>query len=113
MADAQQAAPGGVPSWLSTAWQDFLNSIGGGLPGISNDLFTGIGSGANSFFKTIGSQIGAGIESGFVYLLKDLWAVIVGPVEIISGAILAIAILIFIFREQLTDIAGSVLAAAV
>lgn len=103
----------GVPSWLKDAYAAFLNSFAGGLPGLSNDLFNGIGTGANSFFKSIGGQIGAGIESGFVFLLKDLWAVIVGPLEIIAGAILAIAILIFIFRNQLTDIAGTVLKAAI
>lgn len=77
--------------------------------------FFGPGTGGNpisSWLKSAGADIGSGIESGLVAVLKDLWGVIVGPLEIIAGVILAIAILVFIFRNQLMEIAGTALKAA-
>lgn len=77
--------------------------------------FFGPGTGGNpisSWLKSAGADIGSGIESGLVAVLKDLWGVIVGPLEIIAGTVLALAMIAFIFRNQLAEIAGTAAKAA-
>jgi hypothetical protein len=59
-----------------------------------------------NWLKGIGGQIGSGIEAGLVSLLKDVWDVILGPLEILMGVVLAILVLIFAFRNEIASIAA-------
>jgi len=61
-----------------------------------------------SWLESLGGMIASGIEAGFVALLKDLWGVIIGPLEILAGAVLGIIILVFAFKEDLAPIAGMI-----
>lgn len=69
----------------------------------------GVGVGAantvSSWFTSMGGYIGSGIEAGFAALLSDLWLVIIGPLEIIAGAVLAIIVLMWIFKDDIAALA--------
>jgi len=56
---------------------------------------------AKNWLSSAGGQIGSGIEGGFIALLKDLWDVVVGPVEIFVGAVLIIFALSLAFKNDL------------
>lgn len=76
---------------------------------------TSISQGANAFANSVpnpggwltslGGDIGSGIEAAFVSFLKDLWAVILGPLEIIAGVALAILIVAWMFKDDLASVA--------
>ncbi len=60
----------------------------------------------------LGGLIASGLESGFVAFITDLWSGIVGYVEIFTGALLALIIIIFVFRADLMSLAPLALALA-
>lgn len=60
-----------------------------------------------SWLSGIGGGIASGLESGFVNFLKDLWAVVIGPLEVIIGAVIAMFVLAIYFKNDL--IAGAAL----
>jgi hypothetical protein len=66
------------------------------IPDVPNPL--------TSWLTGLGGDIGSGIEAGFVALLQDVWNVILGPLEIIAGVLLAIVILLWIFKDDLATI---------
>ena len=57
---------------------------------------------------SLGGMIASGLEGALVAFLKDLWDVILGPVEVIAGVLLAIVILLWAFRDDLASIAAIV-----
>lgn len=59
----------------------------------------------NSWLNQLGGQIGSGIDAALVAFLKDLWTVILGPLEIIAGAALAVLILVYVFKDDLASVA--------
>jgi hypothetical protein len=54
-----------------------------------------------NWLSSMGGSIASGIESGFVTFLKDIWKVIVGPVEILAGIFLAGFILVYAAKDDL------------
>lgn len=60
------------------------------------------------WLSSLGGSIGAGLDAAGVAFLKDLWDVILGPLEIIAGVVLAIIMLMWIFRDDLAAIAMTV-----
>lgn len=61
-----------------------------------------------SWLKSAGGAIGSGIEGAFVAFLKDLWDVILGPLEVLAGVALAILILAFAFKDDLAAVAMAI-----
>lgn len=64
----------------------------GSFPSIPSP--TGIISG---WFSSLGADIGSGIEAGIVSMLKDLWNVILGPIEVGVGLTLMVLAVFFYF----------------
>lgn len=101
------------------AAQAAAGGVGGTVKGTGNTA-NAIGKGANAFAQSVpnptswltglGGDIGSGIEAALVAFLKDLWAVILGPLEIIAGVALAILILLFMFRDDLASVAALAIA---
>ena len=60
---------------------------------------------APSWLTNWGGWIGSGIEAGLVSFFTDLYNVIVGPLEIVLGVIVAIWVLAFIFKDDLAALA--------
>jgi hypothetical protein len=58
-----------------------------------------------SWLTGLGGMIASGLESGFVAFITDLWSGIVGYVEIFAGAMLALACILFIFKNDLMALA--------
>lgn len=56
---------------------------------------------------SLGGMIGSGIESGFVSFFKDLWNVVVGPLEILLGALIGMWVLVIYFKDDISKLAGS------
>lgn len=59
----------------------------------------------DSWLKSLGGEIGSGLESAAVAFLTDLWDVILGPLEILAGALLAVFILVFAFKNEIMSLA--------
>jgi len=79
-----------------------------GWGGLNINPFAGL----DNWFKNIGGQIASGIEGGFVAIIKDLWDVVIGPLEIAAGVIVAIMVIVFMFKDDLAAIAPIVGAVA-
>jgi hypothetical protein len=89
-------------------FNDLMALLGGATanPGLANATPTSIGSWASG----VGGDIASGLETGFVSLMKDFWAVIVGPLEILGGMLIIIFTLGLAFKDDLLSIAGPVIA---
>lgn len=49
----------------------------------------------------VGGQIGSGIEAGIVTSLKDLWDVIIGPVEVLLGFLIFLWVIAIYLKDDL------------
>lgn len=99
---------------IAEAHAEQSQQAGPGQPNASNlggAVFAGAQNDIKSFLGSLGGSIGSGLESGIVALLRDLWSVIMGPLEMIGGVLLAILILLWAFREDLGSIVSAVGAA--
>lgn len=81
-------------SWITASTQ------GGTIPG--GGVIQDIGHALNpsTWLSSIGGGIASGIESGFVNFFKDVWDVVIGPVEVVVGAIIILFTLILYFRND-------------
>lgn len=61
-----------------------------------------------AWLGSLGGLIGSGLEGGFVALFKDLWNVIVGPLEILAGFIIIAVTLGLAFKDDLLAVAGPI-----
>lgn len=80
--------------WITSSTQ------GGTIPG--GGVIADIGHALNpsTWLASIGGGIASGIESGFVNFFKDLWDVIIGPVEVILGVIILFMTLTLYFKND-------------
>lgn len=85
---------------MANWWNDFVGSVESIL-GIGGAPSNPIGN----FLNSIAGQIGSAIESGFIAILKDLWDVILGPLEIIAGMVIIAMAFLLLFKNDLTGIA--------
>jgi hypothetical protein len=63
-------------------------------------------SALGGWLGSLGGSIGSGIEAGFISGIKDLWNVIIGPVEVLIGVIIVIFTLIMYFRSDVMQLAS-------
>lgn len=85
------------------------NSGGGGILGdIANALnpFSWFDNGVKVAFDQLAGDLASGIESGFLAIIKDIWDVILGPIEVILGVVIFIAALVLAMKNDLIAIAG-------
>lgn len=80
---------------------NIFGDIASWFTGIVGDLTDPI----KNFIQSLAGQIAAGIESGLLAIFSDLWKVIVGPLELAAGALIAIVAFGLLFRN---DLAGMV-----
>jgi hypothetical protein len=59
----------------------------------------------NSWLSSTAGDLASGLEGAMVSILGDVWDVIVGPLEIIAGAIIIFLVLSWAFKNQLITIA--------
>jgi hypothetical protein len=64
------------------------------------------------FQQATGGILAGALEQGFIQIIKDLWAVIEGPVEVIGGALIIIVTLAIYFKNDIASVAGMVAMAA-
>jgi hypothetical protein len=53
------------------------------------------------FQQATGGILAGALEQGFIYILKDVWRVIEGPVLILAGALIIIATLAIFFKNDI------------
>lgn len=61
---------------------------------------------ADSWLTTTGGWIAGGIEAGLLAMLADLWNLIIGPIEVITGAGFIILAFLLVFKDDIERIAG-------
>lgn len=76
--------------WISA------NQPHGSLPSLPN---------VGGWLSGLGGFIGSGIEAGFVSFFKDLWTVLVGPLEILLGVLIALWVLVIYFKDDIMQLA--------
>lgn len=81
----------------------FLPDLLGNLVGLNTN--NPIVSAVSGFFSDIEGKIATGIETGIIAIFKDLWDVVVGPAEVIVGAILIIMAIFLTFKDDLGQVA--------
>jgi hypothetical protein len=64
-----------------------------------------------NWLSSAGGLIGSGIEAGFVDLLKDIWNVILGPIQVLAGILVLTFTLIYLFKNDIAQ-AGMLVALA-
>jgi hypothetical protein len=69
-------------------------------------------SAAQNFFSSIGGMIAAGFEKGFIQIIKDIWNVILGPLEVLLGLWIAIVVLAIYFKNDIAGLASTIALAA-
>lgn len=86
------------------------NQTHGGLPSLPNP-FSALGG----WLGSLGGSIGSGLEAGFISGIKDLWDVVIGPLEVLIGGIIIVITLVMYFRSDVMNLIGAVggIAAAV
>jgi|SRR5215472_1101308 len=79
----------------------------GGIPSSPQNAEAELQAGnpVSAFLSSTAGAIGRGLESGIIAILKDIWDVILGPLEIIAGAVLVIMAFMLMFRRDLMSIA--------
>lgn len=80
---------------------DFFSGLTGGTTSDIAQGVTGLPSAVQSWFAGIGGQIASGLEAAGIAALKDVFDVVIGPVEIFVGAVLILFALIFAFKDDL------------
>lgn len=71
-----------------------------------------IGQNLGNWLSGIGGSIGSGIEGGVIATLKDIWNVIVGPLEVFLGIIIAVIVFIIYFKDDIMRLAPALAMAA-
>lgn len=89
-----------VPGWL--------DDIGHWFGGIFSDINNVTLGPLEAWSKDLGAKIGAGIESGIIGTIKDIWDVIIGPLEILVGAAILIVTFSLAFKDDLMSVAAIV-----
>jgi|SRR6516164_4231240 hypothetical protein len=64
-----------------------------------------------SWLSDIGGKLASGIEAGFLQIVKDLWGVIVGPLEVLLGVVIAMYVLGIYFKNDIMKLAGTMASA--
>lgn len=84
---------------------DIINWFVSGVTGAGSDVNKAIGD----FFKGIAGQIAAGLEAAGLSIIKDIWDVVVGPIEIFAGVLLFVIALGILFRNDVAGLAMAVM----
>lgn len=80
-----------------------MGGIFGDITGWFSNIVGFVTNPIQKFFESLAGQLAAGIEAAFVAIFKDIWKILVGPLEIIAGTLIAIVAFGLLFRD---DIAG-------
>lgn len=103
-----------VQAWLDTS---FVKGLSSGIQtsiGVLAKVPAAAAAAGSSVEKTlnpanwlssIGGSIASGIESGLIQILKDIFSVIVGALEIAAGVIVVVLTLGFAFKDDLLAVA--------
>jgi hypothetical protein len=59
----------------------------------------------STWLASLGGDLASGIEAGFVTTLRDIWAVIVGPLEIVAGLVIIFMVLTIYFKNDIMALA--------
>lgn len=74
------------------------NNLSGGGINLPNPV-----AAVQGWFGGLGGMIGSGIEAGFIQSVKDIWDVIIGPLEVILGFIVAAFVLVVYFKDDIVS----------
>jgi hypothetical protein len=91
---------------------DFFSGLIGGPTSNLVQGATALPSAVENWFAGIGGQIASGFEAGIVALFKDSWDVFIGPFEVGLGIILIVVGIVFMFKDDLMQLAPLIAMAA-
>lgn len=85
---------------MANWWNDFTSAVGDIVDGTTptNPVSNWLGS--------MGGSIASGIEGGVVAFLKDLWDLIIGPLEVITGIVIILIAFGILIRG---DVLGAIM----
>lgn len=85
---------------MSNWWNDFTGTVNNIL-GLPEKVASGA---AGSWLSSSAGSLASGLDAAFVAFIHDLWDVILGPLEIILGAIIFMLGLTILVRNDMTGI---------
>lgn len=80
--------------WLTSSLVDLLGFGGSASTAVQN------------WFGSLAGQLASAFEAGFLAIIKDIWIVMVGPLEVIAGVFFVMLGLIFAVKDDMMGIAG-------
>lgn len=83
--------------------QFFSGLIGGGATDIA-PAASGLPQSIQDWFGSLGGELASGLEAGFVAFFKDIWDVIIGPLEVIVGFIFILFAIGVMFHDDLMQL---------
>lgn len=75
----------------------FFEGIYKGTWNIGGDVSNAV----TGWLKSAAGGIATALETGFLAIFKDLWDVVIGPLEVILGAVIIILALVFAFKDDI------------
>jgi len=97
-------------NWVVKTINSMAGGSGGG-GGLANPLggaASAVSGAVGGWLSSLGGMIASGIESGIVFMLKDIWNVIQGPAFVSVGIIIGIITLIIFFKDDIVAIGSQV-----
>lgn len=104
MATSQPKSFVSGPYASQSAAQNWVNKKGGGTSADVGGALANLNP--FSWLGSLGGMIGSGLEAGFINAIKDLWDVIIGPVEVLVGTLIVLWVLTVYFARDIMNIAG-------
>lgn len=90
-------------AWITSA-NTAGNSPGSAVGGAANV----VGNAVGGWLSSLGGMIASGIEGAFIAIFKDLWLVIEGPILVIAGALLALMMIGWYFKNDIAQLVSLV-----
>jgi len=88
----------------AAAAQKWITSHNAQVPNPVNAIQKGV----TGWLSGLGGQLASGLEAGLMQSLNDLWNVIVGPVEIIIGVVIAIITIGWFLKDDILAVIRAV-----
>lgn len=91
---------------------DFFSGLIGGPTSNLVQGATALPNAVENWFASLGGEIASGFEAAVIAIFKDWWAVVIGPIEVFAGVVLIVAGIVFMFKDDLMQLAPLIAMAA-
>jgi hypothetical protein len=95
-----------MPNIFGDIGSIFEGLVAGATGNISQSV-SDLSSGVTGFLSGAAGQLAQAVETGFIAIFKDMWNVILGPLEVFVGASLVLLALVVVFKDDLMQVGAA------